>query len=137
MIGERFDELIHGLGLSYTEMAEELGVSDSRVRDIVKGRAKSIPPEIQVILIERYNVNLNWLITGRGEMFIDEPPMPAGATPAEQDLLRLVRRNPELMPIYRSIGEGTSTIKQMVTAIENLPEPKRKTALKLIQALEG
>lgn len=134
---DRLKELIEELGISIREFTREAGISQGSINDVLNGRSESLSGKTLSAIRERYDVSPLWLLTGEGGMFIGEPPMPTDASPEERALLRMVRSNPELMRIFKGIGTGTTTFKQMVEAVEHLPEPKRKTALKLIQALEG
>ena len=72
-MGERFQRLLKQLGFkSNVAFAEAIKSSEGKVRDIIKGRVKTLSPEILDFLILK-NVNLNWLFTGiggEGEMFL-------------------------------------------------------------------
>jgi len=69
-IGDRFRDLIEALGLSQKALAEEYGCSPQNINNILKGQAVS--HDLQVFLAHHYSVNLNWLLTGRGPMFLTE-----------------------------------------------------------------
>ncbi len=79
-------DLLAALSLSKKKFAEGLGLSQGNVSDwFNKPNAR---PSIGALkrISETYNVNLNWLVTGEGAMFIDTRArrvIPAG------DLLRL------------------------------------------------
>lgn len=66
---QKLAKLLHCLGFSQTQLATNLNISRQRVNNIIMGR-QFFSKEQQIILCKKYNVNLNWLIAGEGEMFI-------------------------------------------------------------------
>lgn len=76
--GERLDEIITYLKLTQLELAKEFGSSNnSRVNAYVRG-VNFITNENMIKLVElckrmkNKELNLNWLILGRGSMFIPD-----------------------------------------------------------------
>jgi transcriptional regulator with XRE-family HTH domain len=71
MFGNRFVEFRKYLKISQTKLANELGTSQTVIFRYEKG--ERVP---DVIFLEKlqnkFNVNLNWLINGKGEMFIND-----------------------------------------------------------------
>ena len=67
-IGSRFKELRKHLDFSQEKFAKELNITQQTYSMIEKDKRK---PNIKIVKIiaEKYNVNLNWLITGYGDMF--------------------------------------------------------------------
>lgn len=66
----RMEQLIKALGLKRPDFAREVGINNTTLHNYVKGRP--IKAENAAKIVERYpNVNLNWLITGEGEMFAE------------------------------------------------------------------
>lgn len=68
----RLKELIQALGMSQVEFAKNLGIAKSTVSDVINGRLKDLPNPVQLKLYREYNVNLNWLLTGEGGMFLSD-----------------------------------------------------------------
>ena len=71
MIGKRLQEFRKKLGFTQKEFAKMFGVSEITMRRYEIGKVK---PDIDFILElrNRFNLNINWLLTGEGEMFITE-----------------------------------------------------------------
>ncbi|MEO2082918.1 MAG: helix-turn-helix transcriptional regulator [Desulfurobacteriaceae bacterium] len=69
MIGRRIKELRKKLGLTQREFARRVGVIESLVRKWERGENDPTSKSLQAIAKE-FNVNLHWLLTGEGEMFI-------------------------------------------------------------------
>jgi transcriptional regulator with XRE-family HTH domain len=77
-VAENLKKLREILGLTQEEMAQLLGVSLRAYQAYEKG---SMEPKVGKLemLAKKYRVNLNWLITGEGEMFLT--PSTEGLSP--------------------------------------------------------
>ena len=62
------DKLIKILRLTQKEFAEHLDTSQSQVNKLIHGEGKLTYDQIEII-VKKFNVNLNWLVTGAGEIF--------------------------------------------------------------------
>ena len=67
----RLKKLRNILKLSIDKMAEELETNNYKIRDC-ENKKKTISNALLEKIGIIYNVNLNWLITGKGEIFIVE-----------------------------------------------------------------
>lgn len=65
----RLKNLLKELDLNQTEFAKAISISPGNISDIMTGRSKPSLVTLKKIA-EKFNVNLNWLLTGEGEMFI-------------------------------------------------------------------
>jgi transcriptional regulator with XRE-family HTH domain len=70
---ERIKEIRTRMGLSQVEFSERIFVSKSFYGDIEIGK-KKVNDRIIFIVCKQFNVNEDWVRTGKGEMFIDTPP---------------------------------------------------------------
>jgi transcriptional regulator with XRE-family HTH domain len=70
---ERIKEIRARLGISQIEFAERIFVSKSFYGDIEIGK-KKVNDRIIFIISKQFNVNEEWIKTGKGEMFADRPP---------------------------------------------------------------
>ncbi len=70
-IGERFLKFRESLKKTQREVASELNIYQSTITNIEKGKTF---PKISYLtyLYDRYRLNQNWLITGKGDMLIPE-----------------------------------------------------------------
>ena len=82
-INERFIELRKACRKSQTDFSKVLGLSRSGVADIETGR-RNVTEKHLIMLSnwDEYNVNIDWLRTGKGDMFL----------PDETDTLELIRK---------------------------------------------
>lgn len=70
-MNERFKELRKALGLTQSEFGKILGLSTSGVSEIEAGRRKVTDQHL--IMLSNYKkkiINIEWLRTGDGEMFV-------------------------------------------------------------------
>lgn len=82
-INERFIELRKACRKSQTDFSKVLGLSRSGVADIETGRRKVTDKHLIMLSNwDEYNVNIDWLRTGNGEMFL----------PSETDTLEKIRQ---------------------------------------------
>lgn len=82
-INERFIELRKACRKSQTDFSKVLGLSRSGVADIETGRRKVTDKHLVMLSNwDEYNVNIDWLRTGNGEMFL----------PVETDALEKIRQ---------------------------------------------
>jgi len=70
-VAERLKTIIDSLGMKHKDFAKLSGIPYPTLQDYLIG--KSIPggENLQKIIM-KFHVNLNWLLTGEGEMFVDE-----------------------------------------------------------------
>lgn len=68
-MGERIALLIQTLGITQRKFAESIGVTPAFVNDVIN-RGKSFSQETIVKISFKFRVDINWLLTGEGEMFI-------------------------------------------------------------------
>lgn len=98
-IKNRFKLVRKTLELSQKDLGKKLGISENFVSAIEYGN-KTVPPKIFPHLIE-LNVNLNWLLFGKGEMFTD----------GKKTLV--------------NIADPTGTLSEAVKLLSALPEEKQ------------
>ena len=69
--GKRLKRIRQEIGLSQDELGSVLGISKQFFSNIENDRTKLNNDKL-VLLCENYNVNINYLLTGKGEMFIGQ-----------------------------------------------------------------
>lgn len=67
-LGERFQNLLDHFRITKLQLAEDAGVSDTAIGDIISG--KTLNPKIGIFIniCQKRQVNLDWLVLGEGEM---------------------------------------------------------------------
>lgn len=70
-MNNRLKELRKELGLTQREFAEKIGIKQNTVAQYEMGRNNPIDAVIALIC-RRWNVNENWLRSGKGSMFIEQ-----------------------------------------------------------------
>lgn len=66
--GQRFKKIRTALNLAQDDFGNKIGLSKSAI-SAVENDKSFISIEIQRTLFMDYNINLNWLVCGAGEMF--------------------------------------------------------------------
>lgn len=84
--GERLDLLLVEQRMTQTALAEACGRTPQYVNNIVR-RGQRITEGFAQELAEKLDVNLNWLFSGKGQMFREEvtPQEPAKEIPEDFD----------------------------------------------------
>ncbi len=80
-IGDRFKEVREKLQLNQSELARAIYVKPSIISDIERGE-KEPSKKIISFLIGKYDLNSNWLLTGKGDMFLDMSTDSVATVPA-------------------------------------------------------
>lgn len=70
--GERVREVRKSLKLTLEKFGAKLGVKKSAISDIESGR-NSLTDQMATSICREYNVNYDWLMEGKGEMFSNLP----------------------------------------------------------------
>jgi len=91
-MNNRLKSLRKKIGLTQTEFAEKLGISQTFLSSIELG-VRGFPTEIFLRLIE-LNVNIEWLFTGKGQMFKAKPD-------SDPDLLNKIESIVKNLPLKR------------------------------------
>ncbi len=87
-INERFNFLMKELKFNPNSFSKEIGVSQSSLRQIIEG--DNLPSaKVLIPLVDKMPyVNLNWLIGGKGEMFLNESTSELAQLKKEVETLR-------------------------------------------------
>lgn len=136
-IAERIKELIDDQGLSNTDFAKEANLNPATISHILSGRNK---PSLQVVnqIKEVFtNVNLDYLITGSGQLYIDVTNVNSTNTTSEPNLfgsqgglpmegVRVVSE-PGTVPQQSSVKIAEETVKKVE------PRPRSSSIVKDIE----
>ncbi len=71
MIGDRLRQVREKVGLNQRDFSLQFGVNQQNLSNYERGK-RDIPDSLKVKFIQ-YGVNIHWLLTGEGEMFISPP----------------------------------------------------------------
>lgn len=70
-IYQRFREIRKVLKMTQTEFGKQLGKTMRAIQNYESGE-RNINNDIIMILNEKFNINIHWLYTGTGSMFLEE-----------------------------------------------------------------
>lgn len=71
-MGDRLRQLRKHLGMNQIDFAESLGLKQGSYSDLERGKS-GLSNHVKMLLSEKYNVNIDWLVNGEGNMFTGEP----------------------------------------------------------------
>ena len=74
-INEKLSIIFKSLNINQTSFAKSLGISVGNISDIMNAKINPSSQSLQK-MAEVYHINLNWLLTGDGEMFIKTADAP-------------------------------------------------------------
>lgn len=101
---DRIAEIISYKGLTASKFADIIDIQRSRISHIMSGRNN---PSIEVVthIVEKFpEINLNWLMTGKGEMLSGEPEVIDFSAPAEPKREAYTQKQPENNPYKHLAG---------------------------------
>ena len=116
---ERLKELRKALGVKQGEFAKRISTTQGHISDIENGR-KSLSERTAKLICLEFNVNEEWLRTGKGEMFVDVLP------------------EDELGSYLGKIGTGDyPEIERIIKAYFRLPEESQRAVDLFLKSLAG
>jgi len=71
-LGQRLHDLRLALGLKQKDMAREAGLNSGYLSELISGKRDNPGIDIIIKIAIRFNVNLNYLLLGEGEMFLPD-----------------------------------------------------------------
>jgi transcriptional regulator with XRE-family HTH domain len=102
---ERLERLFDDLGINQIEFARKIGYGQSYISLIMSGSRSSPSPRFLDIVCREYNVNLEWLKTGKGDIYL----IPGVEGPSE---------DAELMAKFRTLPKSEQKlIEKLVNAL--------------------
>ena len=103
-IGSRIKELIFKLNLNQTSFAKAVGVSQNAIFNTVTGATKTPRYTLLESILQVYpQVSRDWLLEGKGEMFIDVKPQPdSEGDYLQAHLLKLEKQFAEMAEMFRN-----------------------------------
>lgn len=125
---ERIKKIRESLNLSQKEFAQELGVISTAISKYERGEVKPASDFLDK-LYRKFHVNLNWLISGKGQMFLVSKEKPKSdfdiqKNSAVKDLIDNLSHSPH---IYQALSQLVQAVKEDSMAINELSEILRKS----------
>ena len=90
MYAENLKKIRQALGLSVAKFADKLEMSANTLTNYEQSRREP-SYNLFVQLDKKLNINLNWFVTGTGEMFNNQQP-PATNNELEQEVVRVMKK---------------------------------------------
>lgn len=99
-LADRFQSLLSHVKKNPSQFAKSVGFKTPQtVREILKGNTKSISEAVRLKISSNYpEININWLISGEGEMLRKD--LGANATPLGKPIMETKENHQRLIPFY-------------------------------------
>ncbi len=112
------------LGKTGEELGEELGVCKSTISNIERS-VTLIKPEYLRYLWSEYGLNINWLLTGKGKMFVHDKPKSLEKIPVNQKYVELFQLM-QISEIEKAVLETMKVEKARMEEREKLEEEQEQ-----------
>ncbi len=99
---DRIIQFLKENNLTSTKFADVIGVQRSSISHILSGRNKPSYDFIEKMLLSYPDMNAQWLITGKGNMFVNQPSL----FKTDEKIIENVLTSPELH-IQNSVNTNT------------------------------
>jgi len=135
MIGERLKKLRKELRLSQNEFAEKLKIPQTTYSNYENEIART-PPEVLQSITDVFHVNLHWLLTGEGEMFLEPREGEISLLSEEKELLEEIKNDKQLMFILKELknNELIKSILYSLLKAKNFDRENIEKYLKILKA---
>jgi transcriptional regulator with XRE-family HTH domain len=119
-VAERIVELINLLNINKKTFALSINVSPGNISDWLSKNRKANPSMDAIIRIsEKYDVNLNWLLTGKGEMFLSDNKEPQEKRVDNNELINLRRRYDQLEKVCNDLKKSIEESEKECSILSN------------------
>ena len=71
-IAQRIKQVIDIKGLSMTDFAKKIGIDRTTITHLIKNDSNPRANILTAIVVNINTINADWLLTGRGKMFVEE-----------------------------------------------------------------
>ena len=132
-IAKRIKEIKLTLRLTSAELAEKLDIPSRTIGSYERAEAQP-SPKFLIALYENLNIDINWLLSGRGNMFIDKSNIVDSSTMSNlKDRLHFT--NEQIAALFDLLG--TSAGRDMLLKLLEVKKGNRDSLDSLIQNLQG
>jgi len=130
-IAKRLKEFRAAMHLTALETADKLGIPARTIGSYERGEV--LPgSKFYDLMIKKYNINLNWLVTGRGSMFISQN-LPKDSLAEFQEEIKLSNKDMEtLAGMLKSEAS-----RDMILKFIEVKRGNKEALSSLITSLEG
>jgi len=120
---ERIQAVLTHLQMNTTQFSEAIGRSSAAIQYILSGRNK-ISATTAKLIVTKFNVNFEWLMTGKGEMINSKLP---------PDMLRIT---PQTIPNPYSMPETEKEKDQLISTLMDIREKQERHIFNLLDNIE-
>jgi transcriptional regulator with XRE-family HTH domain len=117
-IGKRFKEIRKSLKLNQTELSNEIKLTQSAISQIEKNLI-SPSSEVLINISQAYKIDINWLLTGKGEMFLSDNKEPQEKRVDNNELINLRRRYDQLEKVCNDLKKSIEESEKECSILSN------------------
>lgn len=123
MLGLNLKKIREYLNLSQKQFAESMDSTAQAFYGYEKN-IRDIPNKLLDKLVSKYNININWLLTGNGDMFITDSKAQPGLCANCEELQKLVD---ELALENKTLGAKIEVLQEtLIKSCAKAPGPQQK-----------
>ncbi len=105
-ISKRVRELIDALGITQREFADKLNLTPAFINNVLN-QGKSFSQETIIKISFKFRVNINWLLSGEGDMFIPSAEEIHKQVDEFRELWGKLRKREGMMEFVRVVADST------------------------------
>ncbi len=117
-IGKRFKEIRKSLKLNQTELSNEIKLTQSAISQIEKNLI-SPSSEVLINISLAYKIDINWLLTGKGEMFLSDSKEPQEKRVDNNELIGLKKRYDQLERVCNDLKKSIDQSEKECSILSN------------------
>jgi transcriptional regulator with XRE-family HTH domain len=114
----RVREIRKYLRLTQVEFSSKLGLKQGSIADWERGKST---PSIETLtnIADNFNINLHWLLTGKGEMFLSDKKEPQEKRVDNNELINLRRRYDQLEKVCNDLKKSIEESEKECSILSN------------------
>jgi len=117
--GSRLKEIRENLNLTQAQFGEILSVKWDKIREI-EGDRQKLSVELASKLSEKYNINFEWLLTGKGEMHLTQTEIKS-----LEDLKEKYDLNDEELELVSELLNSPEMRKSLLNLVKDIKKSKK------------
>lgn len=137
LMRDRLLTLMQYLGLNQREFCESIGISQSRLSEVMNRRAQSFSADVIVKIIVTHNVNANWFLTGEGEMFNPLTTLTGKTTTERIKAIGEMRRTRQIIPFdIAEAAKKRPELLELIKLLSKIPADKYQQIKQILKSFQ-
>jgi len=134
VISHRLEEVRMSIGLSKKDFAIKLGITAQGYNNYYKGE-REIPTDLSLKVNHLFNISLDWLLTGKGSMYLEEKKSNSNVDTGFQDCEIHNNKGSIAINISKSdFKDDSAEIEELISLLKYAP---KSFIIKIIEKLRA